>query len=64
LEYLPPYSPDYQPIEQVFSVIKSHFRQNGQSTYSSRSMYHEMYAVCDAATPEMTWGFFSHSGYL
>ncbi len=64
LEYLPPYSPDYQPIEQAFSVIKSHLHQNGQSAYSSRSMYHEMYAACNAVTPEMTWGFFSHSGYL
>jgi len=34
LEYLPPYSPDYNPIEYSFSVIKSHFRRSGRLTGS------------------------------
>jgi hypothetical protein len=29
LEYLPPYSPDYNPIEYTFSVIKCHFKKQG-----------------------------------
>ncbi|KAI0037784.1 hypothetical protein FA95DRAFT_1506487, partial [Auriscalpium vulgare] len=64
LEYLPPYSPDYNPIEQAFSVMESHLRRCGLSSYPSDQLYHEMYAACDVITPEMTWGFFSHSGYI
>jgi transposase len=32
LEYLPPYSPDYNPIEYTFSVIKSHFKRSSRLT--------------------------------
>lgn len=64
IEYLPPYSPDYNPIEQAFSVIKAHLRRNGISFYQSNALYFEMYEACDKITPEMTWGFFAHSGYM
>jgi len=29
VEFLPPYSPDYNPIELAFSAIKSHIRRDG-----------------------------------
>jgi hypothetical protein len=29
-EFLPPYSPDYNPIELAFSSMKFHLRHNGQ----------------------------------
>jgi transposase len=29
LEYLPPYSPDYNPIEYTFSIIKCYFKKRG-----------------------------------
>jgi transposase len=32
LEYLPPYSPDYNPIEYTFSVIKSYFKRSSKLT--------------------------------
>ncbi|KAH7919552.1 hypothetical protein BV22DRAFT_990847, partial [Leucogyrophana mollusca] len=62
--YLPPYSPDLNPIEQAFSVIKSHLRRQGITFYGMRALYYEMYASCSTITPEMTWGFFHHSGYI
>lgn len=64
IEYLPPYSPDYQPIEQVFSVIKSYLRRCGLSFYTEGAHYYELYHSCEIITPEMTWGFFRHSGYV
>ena len=64
VEYLPPYSPDYNPIEQAFSAIKSSLRRQGRSFFSEDALYYEMYRTCDVITPEMTWGFFHHSGYL
>ena len=63
VEYLPPYSPDFMPIEQGFSVIKSHLRRQGLGFYNSNSMYFELYNACSLITPEMTWGFFHHCGY-
>ena len=64
IEYLPPYSPDYQPIEQAFSVIKSHFRRRGLSFLAAEAAYYELYLSCEEITEEMTWGFFHHSGYI
>ncbi|KAF9225129.1 hypothetical protein BS17DRAFT_700533 [Gyrodon lividus] len=63
IEFLPPYSPDLNPIEQAWSVIKSHFQRQGISFYSAHSAYYELYKACKVITPEMTYGFFSHSGY-
>lgn len=64
IEFLPPYSPDYNPIELAFSAIKNHLQHNGISFYSTNSLYSELYRACDVITPEMMWGFFAHSGYL
>ncbi|KAF8582227.1 hypothetical protein K439DRAFT_1351759 [Ramaria rubella] len=30
IEFLPPYSPDYNPIELVFSAIKAHIKREGE----------------------------------
>ena len=64
LEYLPLYSPDYQPIKQVFSVIKSHLRHCGLSFYSANENYYKLYQSCKKITPESTWGFFQHKIHL
>ena len=63
VEYLPPYSPNFMPIEQGISVIKSHLRRQGLGFYDSASLYFELYNACTLITPEMTWGFFRHCGY-
>ncbi|RXW14516.1 hypothetical protein EST38_g11337 [Candolleomyces aberdarensis] len=64
IEYLPPYSPDYQPIEQAFSSIKSYLRRIGLGFYTRETHYYELYEACTRITPEMTWGFFRHAGYV
>ncbi|KAF7350719.1 Transposase domain-containing protein [Mycena sanguinolenta] len=64
IEYLPPYSPHYNPIEQVFSVIKSYLRRIGIEAYPTSAAYYELYRSFQIITPEMTWGFFRHSGLI
>lgn len=64
VEYLPPYSPDLNPIEQAWSVIKSYLRRIGLSYGSKAQQYYELYKACKVIIPEMTWGFFHHSGYI
>ena len=55
VKFLPPYSPDFNPIKQAFSVIKSHLRWIGLSFYHDKALYYEMYCACDTITAEMTW---------
>ncbi len=63
IEYLPPYSPDYNPIEQAFSVIKSHLQCQGIAFFQSKFQYYELYLACEVITGEMMYGFFRNSGY-
>ena len=52
IEYLLPYSPNYNLIEQAFSVIKAHLHRNGISFFESDTLYFKMCQACDCITPE------------
>ena len=62
IRYLPPYSPDFNPIEPCWSVVKQHLRQ-----LMARSV-----AALDVAlpkalaliSPEIANNLFRHCGYL
>lgn len=61
LVYLPPYSPDFNPIENMWSKVKACLRKTGARTYEAL-----VDAVRDAllaVTPEDCDGFFEHCGY-
>ena len=69
--YLPPYSPDFNPIEEAFSAIKAWIRANqeyargelsGELTCDPYRMIWE--AAFTTATPEKAEGWFRYSGYL
>ena len=71
LLYLPPYSPDFNPIEEAFSAIKSWIRANREYTRGELSgeitcdpywMIWE--AVFTTVTPEKVKGWFHDCGYL
>lgn len=62
LLYLPPYSPDLNPIEEAFSKIKGILRRKAQSR-SREAMIEAMGRALDAITPQETRGFFEHCGY-
>ena len=47
IEYLLPYSPDYQPIKLAFSVIKSHLQRCGLSFFTYKSHYYKLYKACE-----------------
>lgn len=64
IEYLPPYLPNFNLIKQVFSTIKAYLRCHGITFFAAKGLYCELYQACDIITPEMTWGFFSHSRYM
>ena len=61
LEFLPPYSPDLNPIEMVFSKIKQLLRSLGCRTQTS--LWNAMQGVLDAVTPTDAANCFQHAGY-
>jgi transposase len=59
--FLPPYSPDFSPIEEVFSKIKANLR-----TIEARTQETLMEAIAqalDAVSRSDALGWFSHCGY-
>jgi transposase len=61
LVFLPPYSPDLNPIEEAFSKVKGLVRKAGART---RGALDEAVGVAlSAVTPEDTAGWFAHCGY-
>jgi transposase len=69
--FLPPYSPDYNPIELAFSSIKAYVRrekvlgredldQNIDDTY----VYLHLFDAAFSITPEKALGYYHHCGYV
>ena len=61
LVYLPPYSPDYSPIEPAFSKIKQLLR--GLAARTRESLWNSMQSILDTLTPSDALHFFEHCGY-
>ena len=59
--YLPPYSPDLNPIEMAFSKIKQLMRSARHRMV--RSLWHDTQRLLDCITPSDAAGFFGHCGY-
>ena len=61
LLYLPPYSPDLNPIEEAFSKIKGILRKAEART--REVLIEAMGHAISSVTEEDAWGFFEHCGY-
>jgi transposase len=61
LLYLPPYSPDLNPIEEAFSKIKAFIRK--AEARSREALIEAMGAAISAVTAWDARGFFEHCGY-
>ena len=61
LLYLPPYSPDFNPIEQAFSKIKGLLRRAEART--REALIEAMGLALSAVTARDAQGFFEHCGY-
>ena len=69
-EFLPPYSPDYNPIELLFSAMKYRLQRNGDyicftMTELPEEEIHSTLTevVCDI-TQQDTFGWYRHCGYV
>ncbi len=61
LVFLPPYSPDLNPIEEAFSKIKQLVRKAGARTRDA--LDEAIGEALSAVTPQDAAGYFAHCGY-
>jgi transposase len=61
LWYLPPYSPDLNPIEEAFSKVETFLRAAEPRTLDDHST--AIWAALRTITPQDAAGWFAHAGY-
>lgn len=62
LVFIPPYSPEFNPIEMSFSAFKASLRRN--YPIADKCTFQAMdYCIKEAITAEKCKAWFSHSGY-
>jgi len=62
--FLPAYSPDYNPIETAFSIIKLWIKRNNYFMEACNDPIYALLVACSQITPQMAQSFFRSSIYL
>lgn len=62
IKYLPPYSPDFNPIENMWSKIKSLIKEKVAIT--SDALFDAIQYAFNKITPDNVRGWFKHCGYF
>lgn len=61
LLFLPPYSPDFNPIEQAFSKLKAHLRKAAERTI--HGLWDAIGRILDLYSPQECANYFANAGY-
>jgi transposase len=61
LLYLPPYSPDFNPIENAFAKLKAMLRKAAERTIDG--LWNAIGRIIDTVTPEECTNYFAAAGY-
>ncbi len=59
--FLPPYSPDLNPIEMALAKLEAHLRRIGARTFSQ--MFDAIADVCDLYSQTECWNYLKAAGY-
>lgn len=59
--FLPPYSPDLNPIEMAFSKLKAHLRKTKARTINE--LWNAIGNICDLYTTKECWNYLKAAGY-
>lgn len=59
--FLPPYSPDLNPIEMAFAKLKAHLRRIGARTIAE--LHQAVGNICDLYDPQECWNYLKAAGY-
>ena len=68
--YLPPYSPDFNPIEECFSFVKAYIRRHGSRFRGEVETGHKdrpfvfLYEALNTVNSRHSWGWFHDSKYV
>ena len=62
IRYLPPYSPDLNPIEMAFSKLKSFMKKKAERTFEG--VQNALAEALDTFTPTICSNFLSHANYV
>ena len=60
--FLPPYSPDLNPIEMAFSKLKAHLRKAKARTIDA--LWQAVGSICDLYSPDECWNYLKEAGYV
>ncbi|WP_161905852.1 transposase [Paracoccus sp. MKU1] len=60
--YLPPYSPDLNPIEMAFAKLKAHLRRIGARTFTD--VFKAIGEVFDLFDLDECWNYLKAAGYV
>ncbi|AAW61139.1 hypothetical protein GOX01_24410 [Gluconobacter oxydans] len=61
MRYLPPYGPDFNPIEKAFSKLKAHLRKVAERTRDA--LWDRIGTLIDQISPKECANFFTAAGY-
>ena len=59
--FLPPYSPDLNPMEMAFSKLKAHLRKIGARTFDQ--LFNAIGDICDMFSPQECRNYLQAAGY-
>jgi transposase len=59
--FLPAYSPDLIPVEQLFAKLKAHLRKAEARTFEA--LWRALGDICDLLEPHECWNFLRAAGY-
>ena len=59
--FLPPYSPDLNPVEMAFSKLKAHLRRIGDRTFDA--LFEALGDICDLFDPKKCRNFIKAARY-
>lgn len=59
--FLPPYSPDLNPIEMTFAKLKAHLKRIGARTLEA--LWTAVGDICGLYSPEECWNYLKAAGY-
>jgi len=65
IEFLPPYSPDLNPIEEAFSKVKAFIRRHrALFVTTGHGMLFDLMQTMEVITASDAMGYFIHAGYF
>lgn len=66
VHFIPPYSPDLDPVEELFSKVKVCLKENDEAIQAAdeSAVMDFVHAAFSTATPDDCYAWFKHAGYV